>query len=122
MLFRSWSSETGAGDGSDDHEALIEAVLDGLTTGCWVDLHSRKRWLRAQLIWASTRGTLFMFVSRGGRAHSMTRRSCARLVEHQWLRPVGAHGIVAHALAALKEEARSSAASRAEPAAAIDAG
>ncbi len=115
-------SETGACDGSDDHEALIEAVLDGLTTGCWVDLHSRKRWLRAQLIWASTRGTLFMFVSRGGRAHSMTRRSCARLVEHQWLRPVGAHGIVAHALAALKEEARSSAASRAEPAAAIDAG
>ena len=93
-------------DGPETHEALIEAVLDGLTTGCWVDLHSHKRWLRAQLIWASTRGTLFMFVSRGGRAHSMTRRSCARLVERQRLRPVGAHGVVAHALEVLKDEAK----------------
>lgn len=97
-------------DGPETHEALIEAVLDGLTTGCWVDLHSHKRWLRAQLIWASTRGTLFMFVSRGGRAHSMTRRSCARLVERQRLRPVGAHGVVAHALEVLKDEAKAKAA------------
>jgi len=35
----------------------------------------------------------------------MTRRSCGRLIAHQWLRPVGAHGVVAHALASLKEEA-----------------
>lgn len=97
-------------DGPETHEELIEAVLDGLTTGCWVDLHSHKRWLRAQLIWASTRGTLFMFVSRGGRAHSMTRRSCARLVERQRLRPVGAHGVVAHALEVLKDEAKAKAA------------
>ena len=65
--------DSGPGDGPETREELIDAVLDGLTTGCWVDLHSHKRWLRAQLIWASTRGTLFMFVSRGGRAHSMTR-------------------------------------------------
>ena len=102
------------GDGAETHEELIEAVLDGLTTGCWVDLNSHKRWLRAQLIWASTRGTLFMFVSRGGRAHSMTRRSCARLVERQRLRPVGAHGVVAHALEVLKEEAKAKSAAQGE--------
>ena len=107
--------ESASGEGGETHEELIEAVLDGLTTGCWVDLNSHKRWLRAQLIWASNRGTLFMFVSRGGRAHSMTRRSCARLVERQRLRPVGAHGVVAHALEVLKEEARSKAATQGEP-------
>ena len=106
--------ESATGEGGETHEELIEAVLDGLTTGCWVDLNSHKRWLRAQLIWASTRGTLFMFVSRGGRAHSMTRRSCARLVERQRLRPVGAHGVVAHALEVLKEEARAKAAAQGE--------
>lgn len=113
--------EKGAGQTHETHELLIEAVLDGLTTGCWVDLHSHKRWLRAQLVWASTRGTLFMFVSRGGRPHSMTRRSCARLIERQWLRPVGAHGVVAHALASLKEEALAKAATRAEREAATEA-
>ena len=107
--------ESASGEGGETHEELIEAVLDGLTTGCWVDLNSHKRWLRAQLIWASNRGTLFMFVSRGGRAHSMTRRSCARLVERQRLRPVGAHGVVAHALEVLKEEARAKAATQGEP-------
>lgn len=106
--------DSGPGDGPETREELIDAVLDGLTTGCWVDLHSHKRWLRAQLIWASTRGTLFMFVSRGGRAHSMTRRSCARLVERQRLRPVGAHGVVAHALEVLKEEAKAKAAAQGE--------
>ena len=113
--------EEGAGQTHETHELLIEAVLDGLTTGCWVDLHSHKRWLRAQLVWASARGTLFMFVSRGGRPHSMTRRSCARLIERQWLRPVGAHGVVAHALASLKEEAMAKAATRAEREAATEA-
>jgi hypothetical protein len=96
----------GHDDGPDFHDQRVEAVLDGLSTGCWVNLYSRQRWMRAQLVWASARGTLFMFISRGGRPHSMTRRSCGRLVAHQWLRPVGAHGVVAHALASLKEEAQ----------------
>lgn len=99
----------GHDDGPDFHDQRVEAVLDGLSTGCWVNLYSRQRWMRAQLVWASARGTLFMFISRGGRPHSMTRRSCGRLVAHQWLRPVGAHGVVAHALASLKEEAQAKA-------------
>lgn len=103
------------GDASDgdvgldaDHERLrVARILNDLDTGCWVDLFYRQSWLRAQLVWASTKHTLFMFVSQGGRPHSMTRRSCERLVGKHWLRPVDSHSVVAHALAHLKPEGRS---------------
>ena len=74
------------------------AVLAGLKEGAWVDLFSKRQWVRAQLIWASTKGTLFMFVSRGGQPHSMTKRSCERLVAQRLLRPVSTEAVVAHAL------------------------
>jgi hypothetical protein len=75
-----------------------------LHEGSWVDLYSKRRWLRAKLIWASTKGTLFMFVSHGGQPHSMTRRSCERLLRERLLRPLGMHGVVAHAIDALHRE------------------
>ena len=75
-----------------------EALLLILRPGGWVDLYSRQRWLRAQLVWASSQATLFMFVSHGGQAHSMTRRSCERLIKARLLRPVETHGVVAQAL------------------------
>ncbi|MES2954650.1 MAG: DUF1631 family protein, partial [Pseudomonadota bacterium] len=75
-----------------------EQLLHGLREGSWVDLHSKRRWRRAQLIWASTRGTLFMFVSDGGQPHSMTKRSCEKLIREGLLRPVQTHGVVAQAL------------------------
>ncbi|RZJ25378.1 MAG: DUF1631 family protein [Haliea sp.] len=95
---------------SDDPEpetdpASAEQVLLGLREGSWVDLHSKRRWLRAQLIWASTRGTLFMFVSHGGQPHSMTKRSCEKLIRQGLLRPVQTHGVVAQALDQLVREA-----------------
>lgn len=80
------------------------AVLDHLRTGSWVDLYSRREWLRAQLIWASTKGTLFMFVSHGGQPHSMTRRSCEKLIVQRLLRPVDTHGVVAKALDKVETE------------------
>ncbi len=89
--------------------ARVESVLKGLHTGCWVDLFSHQHWLRAQLMWASAKGTLFMFVSHGGRPHSMTRRSCERLVSTQLLRPVASHGVVGHALANLKQDVQAGA-------------
>ena len=46
-----------------------------------------------------------MFVSHGGRAHSMTRRSCERLIRERLLRPVDAQGVVAQALDAVVNEA-----------------
>jgi hypothetical protein len=76
----------------------VDAVIAGLREGCWVDLYSRRHWLRAKLVWASTKGTLFMFVSHGGQPHSMTRRSCERLLRERLLRPVEMHGAVSHAI------------------------
>ena len=75
-----------------------EQMLSSLRAGSWVDLYSHHRWLRAQLVWASAKGTLFMFVSHGGQPHSMTRRSCERLIRQRMLRPVETHGVVAQAL------------------------
>ena len=85
--------------------ADVESALHALHTGLWVDLYARKRWRRAQLIWTSSKGTLFMFVSHGGQAHSMTRRSCERLLMARLLRPVAMHGVVAQALDAVSQEA-----------------
>ena len=91
--------------GADADERPAEEILMGLREGSWVDLYSRRRWLRAQLIWASTRGTLFMFVSHGGHPHSMTKRSCERLIRDHLIRPVEMHGVVGHALDHLVKQA-----------------
>jgi hypothetical protein len=91
--------------GSETGAASAEQILAGLREGSWVDLHSRRGWLRAQLIWASTRGTLFMFVSHGGQPHSMTKRSCEKLIRQGLLRAVQTHGVVAQALDHLVREA-----------------
>jgi hypothetical protein len=102
-------------DASAEHEADtpeaperpvdVAAIMGQLREGDWVDLYSKRSWHRAQLIWASARATLFMFVSHGGRPHSMTKRICERLIASRCLRPVYAHEVVAHALGALEQEA-----------------
>ena len=100
----------GAGESSPasiNAQSDAEATLLGLRSGAWVDLYSRRRWLRAQLVWASNKGTLFMFISHGGRAHSMTRRSCERLIRERLLRPVNSQGVVAQALDAVASRAAS---------------
>ena len=79
-------------------------MLVNLREGDWVDLFSKGKWLRAQLIWASTKATLFMFVSHGGQPHTMTKRICERLIRDRFLRPVQMHGVVAQALGALDRE------------------
>ena len=78
-----------------------EIILQGLQTGHWVDLYSKRQWLRAQLVWESSRATLFMFISHGGQPHSMTKRSCEKLIVQRLLRPVATHGVVAQALDAV---------------------
>jgi uncharacterized membrane protein YgcG len=109
--------ETSANPAPAMEQGDAERVLLTLRAGHWVDLYSRRRWLRAQLIWASTRGTLFMFVSHGGQPHSMTKRSCERLIRERLLRPVDTHGVVAQALDAVASEAASQTtpAAQAEP-------
>ena len=81
------------------------AMLDSLRPGCMVDLYSQSEWIRAELVWASARGTLFMFSSAGGRAHSMTRRSCEKLIRSQWLRVVETHAVVDKAVQAVTRQA-----------------
>lgn len=80
------------------------AELAGLRQGRWVDLHARGEWRRAQLTWVSSRGTLFMFVSGGGRPHSMTRRTLQRLLQARLLRPVAEGAVVERALEALSRQ------------------
>jgi hypothetical protein len=94
--------DTSTGGALEDESALdAEQLLLSLHEGAWVDLYSHGEWLRAQLTWASNRGTLFMFTSRGGRAHSMTKRVCVRLIRNRWLRPVEARPVVQAALDAV---------------------
>lgn len=82
------------------------ATSAALGVGDWFDLQVGETWLRAQLVWTSARGTLFMFISQGGRSHSMTRRSCERLLADRALRPVGHRGdVVQQALQAVTREA-----------------
>ena len=95
--------EAATADGYTSADA--ENILMKLHTNSWVDLYSKHRWLRAQLIWASTKGTLFMFLSHGGQPHSMTKRSCEKLIMQRLLRPVDSHGVVAQALDAVASEA-----------------
>jgi hypothetical protein len=82
----------------------VDSILLNLREGNWVDLYAKRRWRRAQLIWASSRNTLFMFVSHGGQPHSMTKRVCERLIRDRYLRPVRMHGVVAQALGVLDRE------------------
>jgi hypothetical protein len=78
-----------------------DEILADLREGRWVDLYSKRRWLRAQLVWASSKGTLFMFVSHGGQPHSMTQRICRRLIEERFLRLVRTGDVVEKALQSL---------------------
>lgn len=92
-------ARTAAGSPMSDADA--EAVLDQIRVGDWIDLCSHGEWLRAQLVWASARATLFMFNSSSGRAHSMSRRSCIKLIRRSWLMPVDTHAVVQTAMQAL---------------------
>jgi hypothetical protein len=62
-------------------DTSVEAVLASLTLGVWVDLLSQGSRLRALLVWSIPTLTLFMFSSVGGRTHSMSRRSCIKLIQ-----------------------------------------
>ncbi len=99
---------TAQADVAEDTEADdgTAAILHALHVGSWVDLKVGRRWRRARLVWCSANGALYMFESRGGRPHSMTRRSCERLLREGQLRPVHGGGVVAQALQSLRAAAK----------------
>jgi Asp-tRNA(Asn)/Glu-tRNA(Gln) amidotransferase C subunit len=84
--------------------SAVAAVIGQLSQGVRVDLFSKGVWIRAELVWASNRSTLFMFTSHGGRVHSMTLRSCEKLVHKRLLRLVVTRAVVEAALKAVGEE------------------
>ena len=69
-----------------------------LRTGTWVELSVDRQWTRMQLTWASPHGTLFMFTSINGSAHSMSRRTLERLRADGLLRVVAERNVVDEAL------------------------
>lgn len=86
---------------SELNDAAVEAVLAGLALGAWVDLLSQGTWLRAQLVWSNTTLTLFLFHSAGGRTHSMSRRSCIKLIQDRRLSLVSAAPDVQRAIGSI---------------------
>lgn len=76
-----------------------------LITGSWVDLALGGVWVRAQLTWASPHKTLFMFISSGGMAHSMSRRTMDRLRGLGLIRLVSDGRVIDHALDAVAQTA-----------------
>lgn len=76
-----------------------------LHTGAWVDLAMEGEWVRAQLTWASPHRTLFMFISGGGMAHSMSRRTMERLRAQALIRLVSDGKVLDQALDAVAQTA-----------------
>jgi hypothetical protein len=73
-------------------------TVGDLKPGVWVELIVKGAWLRAQLTWASPHRTLFMFISGGGLAHSMSRRTMERLRKQGSIRVVSDSLLVDQAL------------------------
>ena len=81
------------------------ATMAELNTGAWIELMLDGNWVRAQLTWASPHRTLFMFTSRGGLAHSMSRRTMDRLRSQGMIKIVSDGHVVDNALDAVARTA-----------------
>ena len=108
-----WGVDNDTLDGgylADNAERSLEAgqrawSVGDLNTGVWIELMVDGAWLRAQLTWASPHRTLFMFVSRGGLAHSMSRRTMERLRMQGRIRFVSDGHLVDNALDGVAQSA-----------------
>lgn len=79
----------------DGPEELVEPVgAAELSTGTWLELMLNGAWVRVQLTWASPHGTLFMFTSLSGSAHSMSRRTLERLRGQGMMKVVAERNVV----------------------------
>jgi hypothetical protein len=84
-------------------EAMLEEPAasvraNEMKTGTWVELNVKGDWIRAQLTWASPAGTLFMFTSQAGTAHSMSKRTLDRLRADGHIKIVAERNVVDEAL------------------------
>jgi hypothetical protein len=81
------------------------AVGASVPLGAWVEIMLEGQWVRAQLTWASPHRTLFMFVSRGGKAHSMSKRTMDKLRSQNLIRLISDGHLVDKALDAVAQTA-----------------
>lgn len=88
-----------------DMVALTPEATVTIPIGSWVELMLEGAWVRAQLTWASPMRTLFMFVSRGGKAHSMSKRTMDKLCSQGLIRLVSDGRMVDKALDAVAQTA-----------------
>jgi predicted RNase H-like HicB family nuclease len=89
-----WIADDPLALGAAEAEEAASSPPPGLRTGTWADLQVDGQWLRVQLTWASPHGTLFMFTSMAGTAHSMSRRTLDRLRARGTLRIVAGRNVV----------------------------
>ncbi|MBC7434976.1 MAG: DUF1631 family protein [Bdellovibrionales bacterium] len=88
-----------------EQSSAAPASVSELNTGAWIELMLDGVWIRAQLTWASPHRTLFMFTSRGGLAHSMSRRTMERLRAQGMIKVVSDGHVVDNALDAVAQMA-----------------
>lgn len=94
----------------DPEAAEARLKLERLRAGDWVDLNVKGKWRRARLNWCSDNGALFMFISHGGRPHSMTRRTCEKLFREHQIRIVEAGEVVEEAVRKISKRSKAAAA------------
>ncbi len=82
-----------------------QSTSESISEGAWVELMLDGQWTRLKLTWSSPHRTLFMFTSTRGRAHSMSRRSMARLLSAGMIRIVSSGLMLDDALDAVAQTA-----------------
>ncbi len=96
-------AQKAAPPGSSAKPTAQIAAPKTLHTGSWIELSLEGEWTRLQLTWASPHRTLFMFTSRGGKAHSMSQRTMEKLRSQGLMRVISDGRVVEHALDAVAE-------------------
>jgi hypothetical protein len=94
-----------AADSAAKASADQSVVVNAIAIGSWVEMMLDTQWVRAQLTWASPHRTLFMFVSNGGKAHSMSQRTMDKLRSQNMIRVVSDGRLVDKALDAVAQTA-----------------
>lgn len=90
---------------SEADQETARSASEAICEGAWVELMLDGQWTRLKLTWSSPHRTLFMFTSTRGRAHSMSRRSMARLMAGGMIRIVSDGLMLDGALDAVAQEA-----------------
>ena len=98
-------AELAAPVGQQPEQTATPLSVAAIPLGAWVEVMLEGQWVRAQLTWASPHRSLFMFVSRGGKAHSMSQRTMDKLRAQGMIRVVSEGHLVDKALDAVAQTA-----------------